>query len=149
MIITIASISILAISAVVWLANRVLPITICPICAGVFLTWVGLVGANLTGYPVDLAVPALLMGGTVVGTAYQFEKKFGGEPSGVRKLWKVLFIPTGFIAAYAVLEQSWVVFLGVAIFLCLISLALASTVRAKPANPVVLTDIERRMKDCC
>lgn len=149
MIITVTVISIVAISAVVWFANRILPITICPICAAVFLTWVGLVGANLAGYPVDLVVPALLMGGTVVGTAYQLEKKLGGEPSGVRMFWKVFFIPTGFIAAYAVLEQSWVVFLGAAIFLCLISLVLMFSSRAKNANLAALSDIEKKMKDCC
>src|SRR3990167_6999972 len=64
-------ISILAISVFVSLVNRILSFAVCPICAGVFLTWVGLVSAHFMGYSIDLVVPGLLMGGSVVGIAFQ------------------------------------------------------------------------------
>src|SRR3989344_7349181 len=119
MLITITAISILAVSGLVWLANRVLPFTICPICAGVFLTWVGLIIAYTIGYQIDLIIPALLMGGSVVGVVYQLEKKFRDLPVGRVLLWKILFIPTGFVVAYGILERLPAVFLLAVIFLFL------------------------------
>lgn len=143
MLITITAVSILAISAVVWLANRILPFTVCPICAGVLLTWIGLVSAHFLGYQVDLVAPALLMGGSVVGIMYQLEKKFHDQSANALLFWKALFIPAGFVAAYAVLGQLWVVFLFAMTFLFLISLALLSS-RGESVG-----DIEKKMKDCC
>src|SRR3989344_3947912 len=127
MLITITVISILTVSAVVWLVNKVLPFTVCPICAGVFLTWVGLIIAHTIGYQVDLVIPALLMGGSVVGVAYQLEKKFKDLPAGRILLWKVLFIPAGFVVAYGILEQLSVTFLLAVVFLLLVSLSLLSS----------------------
>ena len=143
MLITVTVISILVISVAVWLANWILPFTVCPICAGVFLTWVGLASAHFLGYEIALIVPALLMGGSVVGIAYQLEKKFYGAPAGAPMLWKAFFIPAGFVAAYAVLEQRWVMFLLAMAFLFLISLALLFP-RGESAD-----NIEKKMKDCC
>lgn len=143
MLITITAVSILAISALAWLASRVLPFTICPICAGVLLTWVGLIGARFLGYEVALAVPALLMGGTVVGVMYQLEKKFHDQSANALLFWKALFIPAGFIAAYGVLEQLWAAVLLALAFMFLISIALLSS-RGESASV-----LEKKMKDCC
>ena len=127
MLIALTVVSILAISASAWFINRILPFTVCPICAGVFLTWTGLVGAHLMGYQISLVVPALLMGGSVVGVAYQLEKRFRNQSAGRILLFKVFFIPAGFVVAYAMLEQSWVVFLSGVAFLFVVSFALAAS----------------------
>jgi hypothetical protein len=147
--ILIAVVSILAVSAAVWLINRILPFIVCPICAGVFLTWTGLIGAHFMGYRIDLIVPALLMGGSVVGIAYQLEKKFNSLSSDALLLRKALFIPAGFVAAYAVLEQLWTMFFFAAAFLSLISLAFSSSSRMSGSRRETVGGIERRMKDCC
>ena len=149
MLITITIVSILAISAVVWLANRILPFAVCPICAGVFLTWVGLVGAHVVGYPIALVIPALLMGGSVVGIAYQLEKKNLDSPVGARMLWKVLFIPAGFVTAYAVLEQLWTVFLFAVTLLFLVSFMFLSSNKKRDSREEIVGDVEKKMKDCC
>ena len=60
-------------------ANKFLPFSVCAICAGVSGAWVLLSFAILTDLAqaaVYLSVITLLMGGTVVGIAYQAEKKF-------------------------------------------------------------------------
>lgn len=145
MLIALTIVSILAISTVVWLINRILPFTVCPICAGVFLTWVGLVGAHFVGYQIDLTVPAILMGGSVVGITYQLEKKFA-KPS---LLWKALFIPAGFVAAYGILERLWTVFLFAMVFLFLISLAFLSVNSTGNSRIKSASDLEKKMKDCC
>lgn len=143
MLIVITVISILAISALVWFANKVLPFTVCPICVGVFLTWVGLISAHFLGYKIALVIPALLMGGTVVGVMYKLEKKFSNLPIGKLFFWKVLFVPAGFVAAYGVLEQLWIVFFLAFVFLFLISLTLLFSHRE------TASDVEKKMKECC
>jgi len=149
MLITITVISILVISALTWLVSRILPFTVCPICAGVFLTWMGLISAHFMGYEINLIVPALLMGGSVVGITYQLEKKFYGPSTSAPLLWKAFFIPTGFVAAYAVLEQLWVVFLLAIAFLFLESFALLSSSGTTDSRKKVASDTEEKMKDCC
>lgn len=143
MLIIITVISILALSALVWFVGRIFQLTICPICAGTFLTWLWLVSAHFLGYEINLVVPALLMGGTVVGVMYKLEKRFSGLPAGRLLLWKILFVPAGFVAAYSVLEQSWAVFLIAIAFIFLISFAFLSS-RVKSSG-----GLEKKMEDCC
>src|SRR3989344_6235600 len=146
MIITITAVSIIVIAGVVWLINRVLPFTICPICAGVFLTWVWLIVAHIFGYQINLVVPSLLMGGSVVGIAYQLEKKFRNLSAGKILLWKMLFIPAGFVAAYGILEQLPAGFLIAAVFLLLVSLLFVGNANARNETA---TGLEKKMEDCC
>lgn len=143
MLITITVISILVVTTLAWLANKVLPFQVCPVCAGTFLTWVWLVSAHFLGYEINLVIPALLMGGTVVGVMYKLEKKFSNLPAGRLLLWKVVFVPAGFVAAYGVLEQLWTAVLLVLAFVFLLSLALLS-LRGESAS-----GLEKKMEDCC
>jgi hypothetical protein len=64
-------------------------------------------------------------------------------------LWKTLFIPTGFVAAYAVLEQWWVTLLFAVAFLAAITIWFVSPSRASGSREGVAGDIEKKMKDCC
>ena|SRR3989344_385223 len=148
MLITITAISILAVSGLVWLANRVLPFTVCPICAGVFLTWSWLLAAHFLGYQIDLTVPALLMGGSVVGIAYQLEKKFRGS-AGALLLWKILFIPAGFAAAYSILSEQWTALLLAITFLATISTWFLFSNNKPGSHKETIEEIEKKMKDCC
>ena len=56
------------------------------------------------GYRIDLVVVALLMGGSVVGIAYQLEKKIR---FGKVMAWKILVIMAGFSLAYNIIYFSW------------------------------------------
>lgn len=150
MLITITAVSILAIAMLVWLVNRTMSFNVCPICAGVFLTWVWLIIAYTIGYQINLAIPALLMGGSVVGIAYQLEKKFRNLSAGRILLWKVFFIPAGFIAAYSILEQLPAVFLLATVLLLLISFVLLSSKDGtKNSRLETVGGIEKKMEDCC
>ncbi|MEK7106622.1 MAG: hypothetical protein AAB899_00345 [Patescibacteria group bacterium] len=151
-IITIASI--LAIAILVRLADKVLSFNICPICAGVFLTWAGLLAAHFLGYQINLVIPALLMGGTVVGLAYQIEKRIfvgGRSETGWRTpfLWKTLFIPAGFVAAYGILNGKWAVFLSALAFLLLVSFLFSYKRIDTGSREETVAEIEKKMKDCC
>jgi len=146
MLITITMFSILIVSALVWLANRILSLAVCPVCAGVFLTWVGLTVAHFLGYQMDLEIPALLMGGSVVGIAYQLEKKSRNLSADAMFLWKTVFILVGFIAAYGILEELWAVFLIAITLLLLLSQLLVGSAGTRRE---AASDLEKKMEGCC
>ncbi|OGI66227.1 hypothetical protein A3A95_02190 [Candidatus Nomurabacteria bacterium RIFCSPLOWO2_01_FULL_39_18] len=76
---TIAIISILLIVSVIWFVNKKLSIKICPICAGVSLTWLWMLlgmGYGLLSVEKYQLVTAVLMGGSVVGITNKLEEKY-------------------------------------------------------------------------
>jgi len=150
MTIIIVTVSILVITATVWILNWILPLKICPICAGVSGTWLWI----LTGLYFGLLeneswriVAALAMGGSVVGIAYQLEKKLSAGKS--LFLWKTLFIPAGFIGAYGVLAEQWAAFLTVLIFLVLISFVFLTQGKERNSGNRTVSELEKKMKNCC
>lgn len=149
MTIIIALTSILAIAVLVWFVNKITQFNICPVCAGVFLTWAWLLSAHFLGYEVNLVVPAMLMGGSVVGIMYKIEKKFSGLPASRLLLWKVMFVPAGFVAAYAVLEQLWVVLILAIASLFLLSFALLSSRACLRRQGESTSGLEKKMENCC
>lgn len=106
--ISVAIISIFFISGIVLTVKKIWPrFVICPICAGVFGTWIWiLIGIWIGRLEADnwKLIAALLMGGSVVGIAYQFESKVR---IGKTLAWKILFIPTGFMLAYNLIYFYW------------------------------------------
>lgn len=142
----IATISILGITALVWLANRVRIFRVCPICAGVAGTWLWMLAARALGYEVDSIALAMLMGGSVVGIAYQMEKRLPQGRSPL--LWKSLFIPASFVAAYGAISSWWILFVVTAILLVILAWKFVE----KPHNSVrnkKVEELEKKMKNCC
>src|SRR3989344_961755 len=132
--IIITTISILGLSLLVSGVNRFLPFRVCPICAGVSLTWIWLVTGYFLGYQIDLLIPALFMGGSVVGISQQLDKKL-----------KIIFISLGFIVAYSILSENWVTLL---VFLAIILLILfLFNNKNKKLNSN--KELEEKIKNCC
>lgn len=79
---------------------------ICPICALVFLAWATMLALKWRGYAVDEALLAILMGGSAVGITHALGAKLAlrGAPAA---WWKLVAIPTGFAAMYALLRFAW------------------------------------------
>jgi hypothetical protein len=139
--------SILAIAAVIWAAKRLLRASLCPICLGVGGTWLWMVVAREFGYAVDATMLAILLGGSVAGLAYLVEKRLPQGRSAL--LWKTLFIPPGFVAAYALVAPHWVLLGAVSVALVLLTaffLVAPSASRDESGNVEELT---RKMRDCC
>jgi len=147
MLIIITVISILAITAAVWLATRVLPFRVCPICAGVSGTWLWLVALHLLGYQINLVVPALLLGGSVVGIVYQAEKKLPPKTSAL--FWKTVFIPAGFVASYGLLAEQWITLFVSLVFLLLIAFMFFSGNNERNSRGEDVEKLEKKMEDCC
>ena len=150
--ILVALVSIWIITVVTWFLNTrsVLPVKFCAICVGVSSTWIWfLAGILFDVLPLASYMPvvAILMGGSVVGIAYQSEKylKAGKSPL----LWKALFIPIGFGTVWSVVYFAF----GFAILGILMLLAIAGSFLKLPfqkkGDTARTADLEERMKDCC
>ena len=88
------------------------------------------------------------MGGSVVGAAYQLEKKLPAGKSSL--LWKVLFIPAGFIAAHALTTLQWTVFAITIIALgALAFFFLRSAPISREKSNTTVEELEDKMKNCC
>lgn len=138
-------------------------IKICLICALVSVTWISLLIARGLGYPADLTLIAMLMGGSVVGITYTLSKRLSETQV---MPWKLTAIPLGFLIAYTALYEQWLV-AGIAAAAALTlgffffrksSSALAYPVRkrglsqlspTKAAGTTKADELEKKMKECC
>lgn len=137
MLIITATASIIGLTVLVWSINRILPFSICPICAGVSGTWVWLLLAHFTDYQIDLTIPALLLGGTVVGIMSKLEKLI--EPKFVL-VWKTIFVTAGFLAADSLITHHWLILAGGII------VALLTTITSQRQKP---EQGKPDLKNCC
>lgn len=98
------------------------------------------------GYEIDFVIVAMLMGGSVVGIAYQLEKKLPAGKSAL--LWKALFIPVGFVVAYSAITLQWGMVAGSAgLAGALAHLFLRSPVKNEQGEKV--EELKQKMENCC
>lgn len=146
-VILITIISILAITGLAWLATKVLPFPVCPICVGVAGTWLWMVAAGLAGFAFDASMLAILLGGSVVGAAYQLEKHLA--PGRSPLLWKALSLPIGFAAAYGVAVSHWRLLAIAGVALLFLTAVFFMRRRHSEKDSAALERLEREMKKCC
>ena len=146
----ISTLSVLVVTGVVWVLNRVLRLRVCPICAGVFCTWLWIVIGLFLGLLEAenwKMIAAIAMGGSVVGIAYQAEKKLAGSKL---LLFKTLFIPAGFVAIYGALMGWRLIFLAALVFLALVAFMFFYLLAHRSHHESKTTeDLEEKMKNCC
>lgn len=120
---------------------------ICPICVGTLLTWVWLLAARFTGYTIDSTILALLMGGSVVGAVFTFEKKLPVGRSGIT--WKMSAVPFGFVLAYTIVSQQWSIAAGAVVIALALVYYFFRSKGASAGRLVEATALEEKMKQCC
>lgn len=148
-------VSILTLTGVMYLANRVLGFRICPICAGVSGTWIwiifGMFADILPASSFNL-IAALLMGGSVVGIAYQMEKlrPLHDASAGKLLLWKTLFIPTGFALVYFALTRTWgAMAVALAVLAAILVRFFGWRKKETARSDESVAELEEKMKKCC
>ena len=145
---TYAIISILVTTSIVWLIKRTFKFEICPVCAGVFLTWlwilIGMFLGKLSVISYQLPV-AILMGGTVVGLMSKLEKFI---KSNVLLIWKVIFVSLGFLAVYGLIISNWLIF-ALGVILAITAIFIFKTYQAPEPESKQAKELEERMKKCC
>ncbi len=150
---------ILVITGLVWALNKLLPFKLCPVCAGVSGTWTiltALVLGNIINNSSFIIPISILMGGTVVGIAYQGEKSL----QWVKRYpiaWKLAVNVIGFPLVYgAVQYMSWTTFSVELVVLAGLIYAFFIR-RGAPAEPHVphsgdtadVKKIEKGLEQCC
>jgi len=140
-------VSILAIAGAAWAAKKLLRVPVCPICLGVGGTWLWMLIGRSLGYAVDATMLSILLGGSVAGIAYLVEKRLplGRSPM----LWKTLFIPAGFVAAYGLAASQWILFavMGVALVLLTAFFLVPPATSGEPSETV--EELKKKMQQCC
>lgn len=138
-----------------FMARKILKWPICPICAGVSGTWILiLLGRNLGWLKDDWnTLLALLMGGSVVGIAYQLEKKVIAARTDAGMLWKAIFIPAGFLAVYGLIMSWWLILALSGAFLGLFFWVFSKGTVGQAHNEVQRGDkveeLKKQMEKCC
>ena len=140
-------VSILVVATLVWAVKRRLRLALCPICVGVGATWLWMLIARELGLAIDSEMLAILLGGSTVAIASQVDKRLPQGRSSL--LWKTVFLPPGFVAAYALVRADWLLFAATAFCLLLLSgyLLIAPATASAPSAQV--EDLKNRMKQCC
>lgn len=88
-----------------------------------------------------------LLGGSVAGIAYPLEKRLASARSPL--LWKTLFTPAGFAAAYELVVGHWAVLAGALVVLLLLSAYFLWPRGSATTLSAAVHDLESRMKNCC
>lgn len=151
--ILVAVASIAFITAIAWAIRKIAGVNICPICAGVAGTWMWMLIGQLTGQissPEFRLTTAILMGGSVVGIAYQIEKRaFVKISAGKLLVWKAIFIPLGFVAVYSALAETWGWFLVSATAASVSVVAFTAARKTNGRREKIVEELEKKMENCC
>lgn len=125
---------------------KIFNIRVCPICVAVAITWISMLVLRFLGYPISIPALALLIGGSVVGIAYQLEERLPDRRFAL--VFKMLFIPVGFIAGYAVVEEKWLL---AGIVSGALALVAGYILFASPrgADLEMRNELEKKLDDCC
>src|SRR3989344_9626699 len=114
---------------------------ICPICAAVSGTWLILTALVLSGYlnsAIFLPLISLLMGGTVVGVAYQIGKR------------KPIIISVGMLLAFwAVRNLNFAVLILEIAAVAAIGYFLFFKPSAESRGKRPESELEKKLQDCC
>lgn len=148
-------ISILLVTAVVAVINRVLQkravVHPCAICAGVSVTWawmlvVAFLNMRVFGYAIDPVMLAMLLGGSVVGIAFQVQQYL--RVSYVMP-WKVIAVVSGFVAVYSLIYGVWMLFfIGIGVYAA-VGFMFVALSRASKGRDGHADELEEKMKSCC
>lgn len=135
------------------LLNRVWKWRVCPICAGVSGSWLTLTAGIVFGdWSVDYRLPiAMMMGGTVVGIAFQGEARFDWAKKGIY-MWKAPVVVIGMPVAYWLFKNMSLMALAAEIlFLSVIAyfFFIKSSIGKKHNDTRNITELEEKMKKCC
>lgn len=155
MAIFIASFSILGITIFIRFLNKAPLFKVCPLCAGVSATWFWIAAGMTAGW---LAVEdwqliaAMLMGGTVVGVAYQGERRY---PQLAKNIFyfKVPVILAGFLFVWWAINTIGWLSLGVELLILaavMYAYFISPVIRLKrETDPVKVAELEKKLEECC
>ncbi len=133
----------------------------CAICAAVSLTWVALLGLKFAGIEINSLLIGILMGESVVGIMYLFERKAQENGKGHLLWMKAVIIVLGTLLVYLLLTYGFNMALAVvAIISLVLGMALYTLVQEKDEKNIAgdpikhtadsaLRKLGEKLKHCC
>lgn len=113
--------------------------TVCPICAGVVITWlIGIVGIYTDQAWADPMLVAILLGASLGALADKYGSKLG-------LVWKTLVVLIGFPAIYFIVQEK--IWLGIALIIGLIILTFVAG--KNKTNHKLHSHNKDLFKECC
>ncbi|MFQ5493308.1 MAG: hypothetical protein ACE5DX_04075 [Candidatus Dojkabacteria bacterium] len=86
--------------------DKLLPFKFCSICFAVSATWLTLLVLGYLSIEVDPVLPAVLMGGSVVGTMYKIKESMKSKNYNGSSIVQVIFMCFGFLIIYYFLQNN-------------------------------------------
>ncbi|MBI2625368.1 MAG: hypothetical protein HYW70_03500 [Candidatus Nealsonbacteria bacterium] len=123
--------------------NKILSVKVCPVCAGVSLSWVLILAGIYSGfldYENWQTAAALLMGGTVAGVAMR---------AGRSLLWKSAVIVFGMSLAYIGLKNISLVTVAGSIIVLLVLGYVLFFRQKSGSNLKTVEELKEKLKKCC
>lgn len=118
--------------------RRVNILLVCPICAGVAMTWViGVAGIYTQQEWADPLIIAVLLAASLGGLAEKYGSKFGF-------IWKTLFTLIGLQTAYLIVQKEWLWAVGLSVAIVVLTIGFAKANRTN--QRIKNIDI---FKECC
>lgn len=118
---------------------------VCPICAGVAGTWLWMLITYFIQpdsiHPLWLGI---LMGGSVIGTMYQIDKRLAGVMAWI--IIKPLWVATGFGVVASLIGQQWSWLSLGFVILAVLGVIIVMTLLSPPKNT---SKILEKLKNCC
>lgn len=101
----------MAAAYVAWLViavpvKKLLKLDICAICAAVSSTWIVLLALYYAGFKIDPLVPAILMGQSVTGLMYMYERRVKQTKFRWPLAFRIFFPVVGTLAVYAAVSRT-------------------------------------------
>lgn len=141
---------IIVLTFIVWVINKILHKKVCPICAGVSLTWLSIFFGIFFGklsiifYQIPLAI---LAGGTVVGAMSKLEPFIKVK---FILIWKTIFVVSGFLAVYSLITSDWITFLVTVLIDIIVTIVYKTRDMEKEnIDSKNVQELKEKMKNCC
>lgn len=101
----------MAAAYVAWLViavpvRKLLKLDICAICAAVSSTWIVLLVLYYAGYRIDPLLPAILMGQSVTGLMYMYERRVRKTKFRWPLAFRIFFPVVGTLVVYAAVSRT-------------------------------------------
>mgnify|MGYP001598576098 CR=1 FL=1 len=84
--------------------SKIIKVKICAICGAVSITWIALIVLYFLGYFLDKLLIGILMGESVTGLMYLFERRVEKTKYKWLLVFKILIIIAGTAVAYLILK---------------------------------------------
>lgn len=130
--------------------RKLLKLDICAICAAVSSTWIVLLALYYAGYKIDPVIPAILMGQSVTGLMYLYERRVKQTKFRWPLAFRIFFPLAGTLAVYAAVTRAItaeVYALAVVVAAAAIILALAIAAFGKFNKQVMA--VVKKLEECC